>query len=105
MQEIARLDRVQLRRLWEAALKEDGAEEDVTSQLAIDERASATARITAKSPGVFAGRAIFDLLTEAYGPRLTVISPLEDGDELSRDAIVARLEGPLRLLLGIERTL
>src|SRR5689334_25307039 len=99
------MDRLHLRSLWEAALKEDGAEDDITSQLAIDERAAGTACIAAKAAGVFAGRVILDLLNEAYGPRLMVVSPLEDGASLQAGTVVARLQGPLRLLLSIERTL
>jgi len=105
MLEVSRLDQAQLLQSWEAALKEDGADDDITSQLAIDERAMGTARIMAKSAGVFAGRPMFDLLNETYGPRLTVLSPLEDGASLQAGTVVARLNGPLRLLLSIERTL
>lgn len=98
------LDRVQLRKQWQEALAEDGAENDVTSQLAIEEGAEGKAELVAKAYGVFAGRAILDLLTEAY-PTLTVTSKLVDGDRLSPGNVIATLSGPLRLLLSIERTL
>jgi nicotinate-nucleotide pyrophosphorylase (carboxylating) len=100
-----KLDRMQLRRLWERALAEDGAEQDITSQCAVEEQAAGTATILARQPGVFAGRAIFDLLKEAYATKLTVRALLEDGAKLEAGTVLATLAGPMRMLLSIERTL
>ncbi len=100
-----KLDRVRLRKLWERALAEDGAEQDITSQCAIEEDAPGTATIVARKPGVFAGRAIFDLLKEAYATKLTVLTQREDGAGLKTGTVIATLAGPLRKLLSIERTL
>ncbi len=99
------LDRVQLRRLWEQALAEDGADRDWTSQLTVDERASGTARLQARAAGVFAGEVMFELLREAYAGRITVISTMKDGQSFMPETIIASLEGPMRTLLGVERTL
>jgi nicotinate-nucleotide pyrophosphorylase (carboxylating) len=100
-----KIDRVQLRRMWEQALVEDGAEDDITSQCAIAEGTPGTATIVAREAGVFAGRAVFDLLKEAYATRLTVRAAVDDGEELTAGMNLAGLAGPLRMLLGIERTL
>jgi len=99
------LDRQKLRRLWEDALAEDGVDRDVTSLVAVDETATGVARITVRQVGVFAGSAVFDLLREAYTPRLTIDLAPNDGDALQAGTTIATLTGPLRLLLGIERTL
>jgi len=100
-----KLDRMQLRKLWQQAMAEDGAEEDITSQCAIPEGTPGTAPVVAREAGVFAGRAVFDLLKEAYATRLTVRAVVEDGAELAAGMTIATLVGPLQMLLGIERTL
>jgi nicotinate-nucleotide pyrophosphorylase (carboxylating) len=100
-----RIDRVQLRKMWEQALAEDGAEDDITSQCALEEGAPGTASIVTREAGVFAGRAVLDLLKEAYASRLTVRVGVEDGAVLAGGTTIATLVGSLRLLLGIERTL
>jgi nicotinate-nucleotide pyrophosphorylase (carboxylating) len=99
------LDRVKLRRFWEQALTEDGADTDITSQIAIDERDAGQGRLIAKSPGVFAGQAIFDLLHEAYARQLTATCSVADGQRLEAGMCIGTLAGPLRMLLAIERTL
>ena len=59
------LDRVALRRLWEVAIAEDGADRDITSEVAIEPTAQGIARVMAKAAGVMAGNPVFDLLREA----------------------------------------
>jgi len=99
-------DRQQLRRLWEQALSEDGADRDVTSMVAVEESAIAQARLIAQQEGVFAGQVLLDQLSEIYEGRLTLTSHVADGQAIKKaDTIIATLGGPLRLLLGIERTL
>jgi nicotinate-nucleotide pyrophosphorylase (carboxylating) len=100
-----KLDRVYLRKFWERALAEDGADNDITSQCAIEEDAAGTATIVARKPGVFAGRPIIDLLKEAYAARLTVLAQLDDGTRLSAGTTIATIAGPMRMLLAVERTL
>lgn len=100
-----KLDRMQLRKMWEQALAEDGAEDDITSQCAVEEGTPGAATIVAREAGVFAGRAVFDLLKEACAARLTVRAAVDDGAELAAGTTLATLAGPLRSLLGIERTL
>ncbi|HOB75283.1 MAG TPA: carboxylating nicotinate-nucleotide diphosphorylase [Phycisphaerae bacterium] len=102
---MTKLDRVRLRKLWERALAEDGADQDITSQCAIEEGAVGTAVIVARAPGIFAGRAMFDLLKEAYATKLTVLAKLEDQASLKKGTPIATIAGPMRLLLSIERTL
>ncbi len=94
------------RKLWHAALAEDGAGRDVTSLVAIDPHARGEAALVAREPGVFAGRALLDILAELCGTDdLTVVCRVADGGLLAPGTLIAQLTGPLRLLLGIERTL
>ena len=99
------LDRQQLRKQWEDALVEDGATNDLTSMAAAQEKQVVRARLAARQEGVFAGLAVFDVLKEAYPGQLTVTLNVADGDRLEPGAEIATLAGPMRLLLGIERTL
>ncbi|NLX14046.1 MAG: carboxylating nicotinate-nucleotide diphosphorylase [Phycisphaerales bacterium] len=94
-----------LRRLWEQALIEDGADRDVTSLISVDEKATGTARLVARQPGIFAGQILFDLLAELYSDWLMLDAPARDSDTLQPGTLIATLSGPQRFLLGIERTL
>jgi len=99
------VDRPYLQDLWDRALAEDGVERDVTSRIALTERATGTAHMRARQPGIFAGRVLCDFLTESYADQLTVDTKLNDGDPLESGTFIASLAAPLPLLLGIERTL
>jgi len=99
------LDRERLRRQWEDALAEDGVDRDITSLSTVDATATGTARVVARQQGVFAGAVIFDLLREAYSHKLTITVRVADGAAIKQGDEIAVLAGPMRLLLGIERTL
>lgn len=95
----------EMARLWKQALLEDGAERDVTSLVSVSESAPGKARLVARGDGVFAGGALFDFLQEEYAGRLQVDCVVSDNQELKAGTLLATLAGPMRLLLGIERTL
>ncbi len=99
------LDRQRLRRQWEDALQEDGAERDLTSLAVAPERRIVTVELRARQAGVFAGVPMFDLLREAYPAQLTVAPDVADGRRIAAGDRLAVVTGPLRLLLAIERTL
>lgn len=99
------IDRVYLRKAWEWALREDGADRDITSLCAIDEQATGLAQVVARKPGVFAGRAVLDLLKEAYAAKITTQAMVNDGDSLKAGTVIATLAGSMRQLLSLERTL
>jgi len=99
------VDRQYLRELWHRALGEDGAERDVTCEVAVAERAVGVAHIHGRQSGVFAGRVVFDLLGEIYAGPLKVQAHIEDGQPVAAGTRIATLAGSLKLLLGIERTL
>jgi nicotinate-nucleotide pyrophosphorylase (carboxylating) len=99
------LDRKRLRMLWEDALAEDGAANDVTSMVAVSATQAADALVVARESGVFAGAAIFDVIREAYPTELAVVPQLDDGADLKAGTIIADVSGSARQLLAIERTL
>jgi nicotinate-nucleotide pyrophosphorylase (carboxylating) len=99
------LDRQMLRKIWEDALSEDGADNDITSLVTNLEEQAERAAVVSRAAGVFAGEAIFDVLKEAYPGEITVELKVADGDRLDPGCTIAVLAGSARLLLGIERTL
>jgi nicotinate-nucleotide pyrophosphorylase (carboxylating) len=87
------------------ALAEDlGQVGDITSMATIPSDARGSARLVARSPGVLAGLpavgrlvAQFELL-ECWAPLLA------DGASLEPGTLIARVSGPMRSLLALERT-
>lgn len=99
------LDRNRLRNLWEDALAEDGADNDLSSLVAVSATQAAEAAVTAREPGIFAGTAIFDVIREAYPTDLTTVVNVEDGAKLEVGTVIGHISGSVRQLLAIERTL
>ncbi|HSW44682.1 MAG TPA: carboxylating nicotinate-nucleotide diphosphorylase [Phycisphaerae bacterium] len=99
------IDREYLCDLWHRALAEDGADDDVTCAVALQEKALGTAHLDSRQVGVFAGRFLLNMLDELYAGPLKVDIHVEDGGSLSAGTRIATLVGSLRLLLGLERTL
>lgn len=100
----AGLDLTDLSTLWRRALEEDGADRDVTSLVSIDASTRGVARVAARGAGVFAGAAVLDVLAAEHAA-IAVERQVNDGAALAAGQTIALLRGPLRELLGIERTL
>lgn len=87
-----------------AALAEDfGLAGDITTAATIPAEAMARGVIAARRPGVVAG---LDVAAEAFAqvdPAILFEPALADGTRIEAGAIVARVEGPARGLLGAER--
>lgn len=85
--------------ILERALFEDKADKDVTSLVACSEKRS-----------LFAMRARQDLtvsgleVLELGFPKAKIVFLCEDGDAVSKGAVLARIEGPLRSILSAERS-
>jgi nicotinate-nucleotide pyrophosphorylase (carboxylating) len=87
------------------ALAEDlGQAGDITSIATIPSHARGAARLVARSPGVLAGLAIVERLAAEFGIGEFWQPHRSDGDSLVEGSVIARLAGPMRSLLALERT-
>jgi nicotinate-nucleotide pyrophosphorylase (carboxylating) len=102
----------QARELVATALREDLGPEglDVTTLATIPEDQIRTAEVVARAPGVVAGVPVIGMVMEAVArligadaPRVDVLAP--DGTRMVRGDVIARVEGPTRVILMAERTL
>ena len=90
-----------------AALVEDlpGDRGDVTSVATIAADSRGTAVFAAREPGVVAGLGVAALVfAYVMGDEVTVSDRLPDGTRVGAGDVVMRVEGPVRGLLGAERT-
>ncbi|MFN8109798.1 MAG: carboxylating nicotinate-nucleotide diphosphorylase [Thermoleophilia bacterium] len=86
------------------ALAEDlGDLGDVTAQVIIPDRATATAVLVPRSAGVLAGRAAAEEVLRQCGLRGEWTA--QDGDALTAGTAIATIAGPARALLAAERTM
>ncbi len=91
-----------------AALKEDlGLAGDITTLSTIPETAHAKAVIAARDEGVISGIPLADsafrLIGKWHGEIVTFSPQMEDGTEVRKGDVVARIFGPARLVLSAER--
>jgi nicotinate-nucleotide pyrophosphorylase (carboxylating) len=102
----AGLDPAETGRLIQAALDEDFRYgPDVTSAATAPPGARATASVVAREPGVLAGLPVALAVLEAAGMPAAAARPAcADGDWITGGQEVLRITGPLRELLGAERT-
>jgi nicotinate-nucleotide pyrophosphorylase (carboxylating) len=88
--------------LIDLAIAEDlGDQGDVTSQATIPEQASGRAVLVARADGILAGLPVVSIVAERFG--IDVVPEYEDGCTITCGAVLARLSGGLRTLLGMER--
>lgn len=100
------------RELVTTALREDLGPEgrDVTTLATIPAGQVRTAEVVARAPGVVAGVPVIELVLEsvaglvgAQPPRVEVVRT--DGTRVERGDVIARIEGPTRVILMAERTM
>lgn len=91
--------------MWDRALAEDGAERDMSSAVTIEAGTSGTALLNAREPGVFAGEALFEMLRTRYPGTLDIQPHVTDGERFDAGTPLAAVQGPLTLIVSIERTL
>jgi nicotinate-nucleotide pyrophosphorylase (carboxylating) len=97
------LERRQIQRVVDMALDEDAPFGDLTSQTLVPAAAVARADLVAREPGVFAGAEVFEIAMTTLDRSVTVTLHLADGDSFARGAVLARVEGPARVVLQAER--
>ncbi|HSC87776.1 MAG TPA: carboxylating nicotinate-nucleotide diphosphorylase [Polyangiaceae bacterium] len=86
------------------ALLEDFGSGDVTSDALIPADAWACAEAVAKSPLVVSGVSVFSRVFHLVNPAARVEALVHDGDQVEPGAVLLRVEGPTRDLLGGEHT-
>jgi len=95
-----------VRRLFELARDEDGANSDMTTRLTRREtHPTMSARVRPRAPAVIAGVALMPELAGVWGGEPSIAGMARDGDEVAAGSVVATLTGPPGAVLGIERTL
>ena len=94
----------EVRQIIELALSEDHVSNDITSELIIPESLTATAKLTAKTPGILAGTDVFKAVFQMVDKKLTVDIRIEDGDVLKPGDVAAVVSGPVLSILKAERT-
>ena len=77
---------------------------DITTTATIPSQARGSAVLVARSPGVLAGLPVAERLAEEFELLADWRALKGDGDRLEAGTIVARLAGPMRSLLAMERT-
>jgi nicotinate-nucleotide pyrophosphorylase (carboxylating) len=92
--------------LIEQAIAEDLSQYgDITSAATIPSHARGAARVVARAPGVLAGLAVVEGLVAKFELTDYWEPLISDGDPLMPESLVARIAGPMRSLLAIERIL
>ncbi|MFO8007369.1 MAG: carboxylating nicotinate-nucleotide diphosphorylase [Candidatus Brocadiia bacterium] len=89
--------------LLDAALSEDAAERDATTRALIAEGRTARGDVRARVEGVICGLPLAARLASRLDPELRLQPVVADGDRVSGGTVVARLSGPARSLLAVER--
>ncbi|MGH8307853.1 MAG: carboxylating nicotinate-nucleotide diphosphorylase [Gammaproteobacteria bacterium] len=85
------------------ALAEDIGDGDLTAAL-IDANARARGQVISREPAIICGSAWFEEVFRQLDERIRVEWKVHDGDSISADQILCRLQGPARGLLSGERT-
>lgn len=92
-------------RLIDLALDEDlGSAGDITTEALVPAAAHGKAELWAKEEMVLSGLSVFAQVFKRLDPSVDVDFDLGDGDKTLKKQRVAKLEGPLRVLLSGERT-
>ncbi|WP_243064096.1 carboxylating nicotinate-nucleotide diphosphorylase [Humibacter sp. RRB41] len=90
-------------RVVQMALDEDAPWGDVTSELFIPAEATASARLVAREPGVFAGGEVVRRTMHAVDDRIAVELTIADGDHFDAGSTLGTVTGPARGILRGER--
>jgi len=97
------LERRQIQRVVDMALDEDAPFGDLTSQTLVPAAAVARADLVAREPGVLAGAEVFAIAMTTLDDDVVVTLHAADGDSFEKGDVLARVEGPARVVLQAER--
>ncbi len=87
------------------ALTEDSVWDDETSRLVIKDNVRCRAQVIAREAGRFSGRQVVEELCSLRAGEVALVECSRDGDPFAPGQKVVLLEGDLRALLSVERTL
>jgi nicotinate-nucleotide pyrophosphorylase (carboxylating) len=77
---------------------------DLTSESTIPAEARGAAVFVARSAGIVAGLPLLPMVAARFGPGATIQTHAHDGDRVAPRSLIARVSGPMRDLLRLERT-
>ena len=89
--------------LIEAALKEDISSEDVSTNAVMKERVQGEVDLICKQDGILAGLMVFRRVFELLDDSTEVEAYCQDGDEVKKGQLMAKVRGDIRVLLSGER--
>jgi nicotinate-nucleotide pyrophosphorylase (carboxylating) len=90
-------------RIITAALEEDGALDDVTTQALIPADQQGRGVIVANAEGVVCGLPVVAAVFAALDPSITFEPLVQDGASIKQGDLLARVEGPVAPILSAER--
>ncbi|MGF9661546.1 carboxylating nicotinate-nucleotide diphosphorylase [Arthrobacter crystallopoietes] len=96
-------DQPAVERIVAAALAEDAPWGDVTSNALIPAAAGATAELTAREPGVFAGAPVLQTVFRQVDSAVAVELKVQDGEAFEAGQVLAVASGSARSILLAER--
>lgn len=91
-------------RLIQIALTEDIGDGDITSSVTIPDGTRARASFLCKQNGVICGLTIAELVFRDLSEDVTFTPLVNDGDEVEKGTVIAKIEGSAHALLAGERT-
>jgi nicotinate-nucleotide pyrophosphorylase (carboxylating) len=98
-------ERLNAEALIDMALAEDlGQAGDLTATATIPSQARGAARFVSRSEGIVAGLPVVAMLADRFGLGEHWQAFVADGDRVAGGAVIARIAGPMRSLLAMERT-
>lgn len=97
------IDPRELQRILAVAFEEDMPHGDVTSETFIPETAVAQAELVAREAGIFAGADVLKAVFAAIDEQTNVDVLVNEGDGFTTGAVLARISGRARAVLGAER--
>ena len=95
--------KLQADHLIEAALKEDISSEDVSTNAVMKERVQGEVDLICKQDGILAGLMVFRRVFELLDDSTEVETYCQDGDEVKKGQLMAKVRGDIRVLLSGER--
>ena len=95
--------KLQADHLIEAALKEDISSEDVSTNAVMKERVQGEVELICKQDGILAGLMVFRRVFELLDDSTEVETYCQDGDEVKKGQLMAKVRGDIRVLLSGER--